>query len=64
MDKCKVNKLQEREPFPIGYNHRPVQLRKLFSCLLLGFTLKTNIGVFENRKAKTLLTEETACRVT
>jgi hypothetical protein len=27
VNKCKVNELQEREPFPVGYNYRPVQLR-------------------------------------
>jgi hypothetical protein len=40
MNKCEVDKLQQRYPFPVVYNYRPVELRKLFSCMLLGFTLK------------------------
>jgi len=27
MNKCKVNELQEGDPFPVSYNYRPVQLR-------------------------------------
>jgi hypothetical protein len=40
MNKCKVNELQEGEPFPVSYNYRPEQLRQVFYCLLLRFTLK------------------------